>query len=118
MRRMRKVKVRGPVVYLLHFSTPYQHAGHYLGFSEGANGFFRRRILHHRRGSGAKLTRAAANAGVQMTVVRVWLNQDRHFERRLHKQRADRKLCPICSGAKAFKRGNAKASPTMVCSSG
>lgn len=112
-RRMRKVTVRGPVVYLLHFSTAYQHAQHYLGFSEGAGGRFNRRVQHHRRGSGAKLTRAAANAGVQMTVVRVWLGQDRHFERRLHKQRSNHKLCPICSGAEAFQRGKITAT---VCS--
>lgn len=90
----------GPLVYLLHFETPYQHAAHYLGWSE----CLRARLAHHLAGRGARLMAAVAAANIPVTVARVWEGADRHFERRLHNRRANRALCPICSGKQALQR--------------
>lgn len=79
-------------IYLLHFDMPYCHAQHYLGYSENLEG----RLWHHKRGTGAKLTRAASQAGIKWTVVRTWMG-DQSLERKLHKSKNNPKLCPICN---------------------
>ena len=81
-------------VYLLHFDERYQHVQHYLGFAfEDVD----RRLNTHRRGRGAKLTRAVAEAGIEMNIVRTWENVDRHFERKLKNRKNAKKLCPVCN---------------------
>jgi hypothetical protein len=90
----------GPVVYLLHFATPYQHARHYLGWSA----CLRARLAHHLGGRGARLMAAVAGAGIDVTVARVWAGADRTDERRLHNRKENRALCPICSGPQALRR--------------
>jgi hypothetical protein len=90
----------GPLVYLLHFATPYQHARHYLGWSED----LRARLAHHLAGRGARLMAAVAGAGIDVTVARVWEGADRTAERRLHNRRHNAALCPICSGPQAMQR--------------
>jgi hypothetical protein len=90
----------GPVVYLLHFATPYQHARHYLGWSE----CLRARLAHHLAGRGARLMAAVAGAGIDVTVARVWTGADRTAERQLHNRRENPALCPICSGPQALQR--------------
>lgn len=81
-------------VYLLHFSEPYKHARHYLGWTKAD---LDRRLSHHANGTGAGLTRAAAEAGIYWTVARIWKGGNHDFERRLHSQKANPKLCPICN---------------------
>ena len=90
----------GPVVYLLHFAAPYQHARHYLGWSA----CLRARLAHHLDGRGARLMAAVAGAGIDVTVARVWAGADRATERRLHRRKGNRTLCPICSGPRALRR--------------
>ncbi len=90
----------GPLVYLLHFGAPYQHAAHYLGWSE----CLRARLAHHRAGRGARLMAAVAAAGIDVTVARVWEGADRRFERKLHNRKQSRTLCPVCSGTQALRR--------------
>ncbi len=90
----------GPCVYLLHFGDAYQHARHYVGWSE----CLRARLAHHLAGRGARLMAAVAAAGIDVTVARTWAGADRRFERRLHNRKGSRPLCPICSGPKAMQR--------------
>ena len=90
----------GPVVYLLHFQTPYQHATHYLGWSV----CLAARLAHHRAGRGARLMAAVSAAGIDVTVARVWCGATRYDERRLHNRKENRALCPICAGPPALKR--------------
>lgn len=84
--------VRG-TVYLLHFDKPHQHARHYIGWAQDLEG----RLKHHAAGSGAKLTGAAAKAGVKWVVARTWENADRNFERVLKRKKAAPTLCSVCS---------------------
>lgn len=79
-------------LYLLHFSRPLAHAQHYLGVAK--NGI-ERRVEEHQRGAGAKITRAAVAAGIELTLVKTWLQVPRDKERRL-KQRTLRPHCSIC----------------------
>ena len=88
------------LVYLLHFETPYQHAAHYLGWTECLPA----RLAHHRAGRGARLMAAVAAADIPVTVARTWKGADRHFERKLHNRKGNRALCPICSGPQAMQR--------------
>lgn len=90
-------------VYLLHFIPRYKHAGHYMGYADDIG----KRLYEHEFGqSRAKLTAAAAAAGVQMVLARVWLGADRNMERKLKgKPFAGRtgslaRLCPTCKEAK------------------
>lgn len=81
-------------MYLLHFDHAYKHAGHYLGWSTNIG----HRIAQHRQGkSRCKLTKVAAEAGIQMTLARTWVGADRTFEAHLKNHyKNNRRLCPIC----------------------
>lgn len=92
----------GPLVYLLHFGAPYQHATHYIGWTE----CLRARLAHHMAGRGARLMAAVAAAGIEVTVARTWEGADRHYERKLHNRKQSRALCPICSGTRALERAS------------
>lgn len=79
-------------VYLLHLDPPYEHAGHYLGWSE--NGVLSR-VQYHADGKGNPLIAShMANDGT-LYLTRVWAKVDRNFERRL-KSHGKARLCPLC----------------------
>lgn len=79
-------------VYLLHFSAPYHHARHYLGYSADPAA----RFETHTRGAGSPLVRAAVQAGLGVVLARLWPDGDRTFERELKNQKNTPRLCPIC----------------------
>ncbi len=78
--------------YLLHFSRPYRHAKHYLGFTTD----LLTRLRLHDAGQGARLTQVAREAGIDLILARTW-NGDRGYERRLKRQHNSPRLCPICN---------------------
>lgn len=90
------------MVYLLHFSAPYWHARHYIGYAVQP----KRRLRHHLNGTGANLPHVVHRAGIELILARLWRGKhaDRNFERRLKNYKKTRLLCPICSGRKAHKR--------------
>jgi hypothetical protein len=91
-------------VYLLHLDRPLAMgrnqfgpplASHYLGWT--AERSPTRRVGLHRAGrSGSKYMRQAWREGVSGTLVRVWEDVDRHFERKLKRRKASGRLCPLC----------------------
>jgi hypothetical protein len=83
-------------VYLLHFSRPYKHARHYVGWTLNLE----RRLRTHRGGRGSPLIRAAIQDGIEVFLARTWENVTYTFERRLH-HHWSRKVCPICRGKQA-----------------
>jgi hypothetical protein len=100
--------VAGGTVYLLHFTTPYKHARHYLG----ATGMpLENRLAAHRQtteyegdssyGRPARLLVAAAAAGVDWVLADVWETTTRaeafELERALKRQGGRARLCSICS---------------------
>jgi predicted GIY-YIG superfamily endonuclease len=94
-------------VYLLHFSRPYRHARHYLGFTC----HLERRIRTHRSGHGAALVRAAVESEIELFVARRWRCVTRVFERRLRRCSHRPRICPICRGPGAFGAGTARRDP-------
>ena len=80
-------------VYLLHFSRPFSHACHYLGWGKGDA---TKRISDHIAGRGSALTRAVVADGISLEVVKVWTNKDRNFERALKNKKNAKGICPIC----------------------
>jgi hypothetical protein len=93
-------------VYLLHFSRPYWHARHYVGFSTRLEA----RIREHLRGRGSPLIAAALQSGIEIFIARRWENVTRAFERRIHHLHG-RRGCPICRGPRAHRRGVARRDP-------
>lgn len=100
---MRKTKIEDNIgdVYLLHFSPPYKHAAHYLGFAEPGN--LDKRIEEHRTKRGATLTKVAVLAGCALVLTRVWRDKTRRFERQLKKRPKVNghhisivDICPLC----------------------
>jgi predicted GIY-YIG superfamily endonuclease len=85
-------RARRPVVYLVHFTQPYRHARHYVGYTKDLPS----RLEEHRTGSGARLLAAVAAAGIPFEVVWIWHHSSRSFERRVHQYKNTPKLCPIC----------------------
>ncbi len=87
-------------VYLLHFTSPYRHARHYLGYAED----LAERLARHRAGNGARLVQVCAEHGIDFILARILrFTQDRLWEggrekeRELKRQKNGRKLCPICA---------------------
>lgn len=93
-------------VYLLHFSRPYWHARHYVGFSTRLES----RIRDHRRGRGSPLIAAALGCGIEIFIARRWHQVTRGFERRMHKRHVH-DVCPICRGPRARRCGTARRDP-------
>lgn len=87
------------IVYLLHFDEPYYHARHYIGYTEDLPA----RLRTHRAGNGSPLIRAVVEAGINIQLARIWIQKDRHYERRLKDQHEAPHFCPICSNK--YKRG-------------
>lgn len=83
------------MVYLIHFQSKLHHAQHYIGFVESD---LIQRIELHLSNRGAKLLAAVNNQGIRWQVVRVWLEGDRHFERKLKNYKKSRCFCPVCKG--------------------
>lgn len=83
------------MVYLIHLQENLHHARHYLGWSPNET-TFKRRLWHHKKGTGAGLLRAANERGIKWKVVRQW-QDNKPRERRLHDQNNNRRLCPICN---------------------
>src|SRR4051812_35688579 len=81
-------------LYLLHFSTSYKHAKHYLGYADDVAP----RVNAHLHGRGARLTQVAHDAGIEMILVRVWEDGDRQQERKFKNRSHVPMLCPICRG--------------------
>lgn len=84
------------MVYLIHFEKKYKHSQHYLGFVEGD---LEQRLKRHRSGTGAKLLKVITDAGINWSVVRVWEDADRTFERKLKNRKNTPYLCPLCRNA-------------------
>ena len=72
------------MVYLIHFSKPFHHAQHYIGYTTNEH-YLKSRLKNHANGTGSKLMKAVNEAGIDYEVVRVWKDGDRNFERRLKK---------------------------------
>lgn len=79
-------------VYLIHLASPISHAQHYLGWTR----FFKKRIAHHKNGTGARFLAEAVRRGIKFDVVRRWDNADGNFERKLKNRKNARLLCPEC----------------------
>lgn len=87
-------------VYLIHMARKMSHAQHYIGWAVSLD----KRIAHHYRGTGARMLAVAADRGIEFSVVRVWDDKDRTWERRLKRYKHAPKLCPVCSGNAAYNR--------------
>ena len=83
-------------VYLIHLNSPIAHAQHYIGWSRA----FKKRLEHHKNGTGAKFLAEAVRRNIAFSVVRKWTNADGHFERKLKNRKNARHLCPVCKPEK------------------
>ena len=81
------------MVYLLHFTQPYKHARHYVGYAEYS---IEQRVEHHRKGQGANLTAYASRERSDFIIARTW-EGGRNEERQVKRSRHHSRLCPICN---------------------
>jgi len=90
-------------VYVLHFDPPFQHAAHYIGFTEHED--VATRLVEHLNGRGSPLVKAAVAVGSHVEIAHVFVNGTRTFERRI-KNRADvGRWCRCCGkGARPVPR--------------
>src|SRR5918999_6618796 len=87
------------VVYLLHFTRPYKHARHYMGWVHGS-GFLAARLAEHTAGRGARLVQVVIEAGIGFELARLWPG-DRALERTLKGRRMAPRYCLICRAERA-----------------
>jgi hypothetical protein len=97
------------MVYLIHFSQPYKHARHYVGWTQNGH-TLRSRLKSHRAGNGARLMEVVTKAGIDWEVVRTWKGEegDRNFERKLKRQKHSWRHCPVCREEIRSKRAAGK----------
>lgn len=88
------------VVYLLHFTTPYKHAAHYIGWTAGE---LEERLRAHQSGTGARLLEVVTNAGIGFELARTWAG-GRQLERCKKRQGGAAELCPLCRAAGRRRR--------------
>lgn len=88
---MKRDNVPG-VVYLLHFDTPYKHARHYIGWTEGP---LEKRLSEHAAGQGARLMSVIRRHGIGFQLARVW-GGTRQRERAIKRQGGASRVCPLC----------------------
>jgi predicted GIY-YIG superfamily endonuclease len=81
------------VIYLLHFSEPYKHARHYVGFATNLD----KRLESHARGTGARLLEVITQSGIRFQLARTWQGS-RKDERAIKNQKNSPRLCPVCKG--------------------
>ncbi len=82
-------------VYLIHFSepiSPRHTTRHYIGYAVDVQ----KRLEAHQSGTGSRLCQIANQRGIAYSVVRVWPDGDRRFERHLKNKKNAKRLCPIC----------------------
>lgn len=82
-------------IYLLHFSSKLAHSQHYLGFCVD-NDPSDRLTTHLQRTKGAKIVKAAIQAGLGVEVALIIPDADRTFERKLKNRGGAGRWCPIC----------------------
>lgn len=81
------------LVYLIHFDESLKHAKHYLGYVEKD---VEKRFKRHVDGNGAKILKAANEAGIEYRIARVWYGVDRNFERTMKNRKNTKFYCPVC----------------------
>jgi predicted GIY-YIG superfamily endonuclease len=85
------------LVYILHFSEPFEHAMHYVGRSTAWT--ILRRLRDHRKGKGANLTKHVVRAGIHLHVGGIWQIEgdagkvERQLKRIAHASR----YCELCT---------------------
>ncbi|MFG2059689.1 hypothetical protein ACGFI9_37325 [Micromonospora sp. NPDC048930] len=82
---------RTGTVYLLHFDQPYQHAKHYIGWTDDLD----TRLADHAAGRGARLMAVITAAGITFRLARTWTGT-RARERQLKRQGGASRCCPLC----------------------
>jgi predicted GIY-YIG superfamily endonuclease len=88
-------------IYLLHFSQPYKHAAHYIGFTTDLPA----RLDAHTKGTGARLLEVITAAGLSFQLARTWKGT-RKSERQIKRHGGATRLCPMCN-PKAMNRAKA-----------
>ena len=78
---------------MLHFSEPYKHAKHYVGFATDLT----HRLRHHRNGTGARLMQVVSEAGIDWIVATTWKGS-RTDERVFKNRHNTPRECPVCNG--------------------
>jgi predicted GIY-YIG superfamily endonuclease len=88
-------------VYLLHFSEPYKHAKHYIGYTRDLSA----RLESHANGTGARLLEVVTQAGITFNLARTWKGT-RKTERRIKRHGGASRICPMCN-PQAMRRAKA-----------
>ena len=81
-------------IYLLHFTPPFRHAGHYLGYTSRDD--VQERVAEHLAGRGAVLVKHAVAAGCEVLIAKIWTGVKKKTEKKI-KGRGLRVYCPLCS---------------------
>jgi len=85
-------------VYVLHFTPPFKHARHYIGWTDQED--IAARLDEHVKGKGSRLVKAAVAAGTKIEIAHVLIGADRHFERRIKRRKDVCTWCRICGAKK------------------
>jgi predicted GIY-YIG superfamily endonuclease len=80
------------IIYLLHFTQPYKHARHYIGWADDLE----ERIWQHACGRGARLTAVVVATGIHFELARI-CEGTRRTERAIKNAGGAVRYCPLCT---------------------
>jgi len=80
------------VIYMLHFSGPFGHARHYVGWARHLEA----RLAHHGTNGGARLMWHVRQAGLTWVLARSRPGT-RDDERKIKNAGGATRYCPVCS---------------------
>lgn len=79
-------------VYIIHLDRKFGHAAHYVGWAKDV----RKRLFHHRKGTGARFLLRVLEAGIGFSLV-VRFAGTKQDERRLKNTNNTKHYCPTCA---------------------
>jgi predicted GIY-YIG superfamily endonuclease len=98
---------RSPVIYVLHFDGPREHAQHYIGVTGHLEG----RMTAHANGTGARLTEVLKELGEHWKVAALYsvkptaTRTPQQIERDIKRANNGPRFCPICTRSNAIPKG-------------
>lgn len=101
-------------VYLIHFTTPYCHARHYLGYTSKTSPDERLNEHLNARFKGNALVYRAYAEGHDPRLAHVWVGVERDMERKLKRQKNISRFCPLCKLERETKKIKSKEKEMTV----
>jgi hypothetical protein len=85
------------IVYIIHLFDKMHHAQHYVGWVKNWDNLYPRMRLHYDGLSRVPFMEAVSQKQIKWGISKIYMDQDRHFERTLKNRKKTPQYCPYGS---------------------